>query len=188
METCILGSTARNVLFLSMKHAGHAKHSLIMMRWPVYITNRVVFAVAGLWRGGKGSHTLPASVPRRGQTSWKSGTRPRTTKSKAGADHLPVFSCDSGTPKTRSEFSVRAMALNAWPNAVPSFKPHEAHEEDEHACPVQYCIDLFEEHNAVWVEAVREARRKLCARLGTENPRLVARMVAPAFSSPESGI
>ena len=49
---------------------------------------------------------------------------------------------------------------------------HEAHDEDEHAYPVQYCIELFEELNAVWAESVRESRRMLCARLGTENPRL----------------
>ena len=49
---------------------------------------------------------------------------------------------------------------------------HEAHEEDEHAYPVSYCIELFEELNAVWAESVRESRRTLCAKLGTENPRL----------------
>ena len=48
----------------------------------------------------------------------------------------------------------------------------EAHEEDEHAYPTAYCIKLFEELNAVWCEQVRESRRTLRARLGTENPRM----------------
>ena len=48
----------------------------------------------------------------------------------------------------------------------------EAHEEDEHAFPFKYCVDLFEELSAVWCEETREKRRQLCARLGTENPRL----------------
>ena len=48
----------------------------------------------------------------------------------------------------------------------------EAHEEDEHAYPTTYCIKLFEELNAVWVEQVRESRRTLCAKLGTEKPRV----------------
>ena len=48
----------------------------------------------------------------------------------------------------------------------------EANEEDENAFPVGYCIKLYEELNAVWCEQIRESRRKLCAKLGTENPRL----------------
>ena len=49
-------------LFHSIKRAGHhAKHALILMKWPVYITNRLALAIAGLWWGGKESHTLLAS-------------------------------------------------------------------------------------------------------------------------------
>ena len=48
----------------------------------------------------------------------------------------------------------------------------EANEEDENAFPVGYCMKLYEELNAVWCEQIRESRRKLCAKLGTENPRL----------------
>ena len=47
----------------------------------------------------------------------------------------------------------------------------EAHEEDENAFPFTYCVQLFEEMIAVWCEEVRERRRLLCAKLGTENPR-----------------
>ena len=35
-----------------------------------------------------------------------------------------------------------------------------------------YCVQLFEEMTAVWCEEIRESRRRLCAKLGTENPRL----------------
>ena len=48
----------------------------------------------------------------------------------------------------------------------------EAHEEDENAFPFAYCVQLFEEMTAVWCEEIRESRRRLCAKLGTENPRL----------------
>ena len=34
------------------------------------------------------------------------------------------------------------------------------------------CMQLFEEMTAVWCEEIRESRRRLCAKLGTENPRL----------------
>ena len=44
--------------------------------------------------------------------------------------------------------------------------------EDENAFPFTYCMQLFEETTAVWCEEVREKRRGLCAKLGTENPRL----------------
>ena len=47
----------------------------------------------------------------------------------------------------------------------------EANEEDENAYPVNYCIKLYEELNAVWCKAIWESRRQ-CAKLGTENPRL----------------
>ena len=41
-------------LFHAIKRAGHhAKHALILMRWPVHITNRLALAIAGLWCGGK---------------------------------------------------------------------------------------------------------------------------------------
>ena len=48
----------------------------------------------------------------------------------------------------------------------------EANEEDENAYPMNYCIKFYEELNVVWREAIRESRRQLCAKLGTENPRL----------------
>ena len=48
----------------------------------------------------------------------------------------------------------------------------EAHEEDEHAFPAAYCIELYEELVAAWGEDLRESRRKLCSICGTENPRL----------------
>ena len=64
----------------------------------------------------------------------------------------------------------------------------EAHDEDEHTYPVQYCIDLFEELNAVWAESVRESRRTLCAKLGTENPRLEdLKLIALALSESVKG-
>ena len=64
-----------------------------------------------------------------------------------------------------------------WYGAYPrkarlSPSPEGGHEEDEHAFPAAYCIELFEELVAAWCEELRESRRKLCSLLGTENPRL----------------
>ena len=60
----------------------------------------------------------------------------------------------------------------------------EAHEEDENAFLFAYCVQLFEEMTAVWCEEIRESRRRLCAKLGTENPRLQdLKLIALAPSS-----
>ena len=48
---------------------------------------------------------------------------------------------------------------------------HEAHDEDEHAYPAQYCADLFEELNAAWVEAVPESRRRFLRTVSHREPR-----------------
>ena len=46
-------------LFQAMKRVGHhAKHELLLLKWPVLITNRVALAAAGLWWGGEESSVL----------------------------------------------------------------------------------------------------------------------------------
>ena len=162
-------------LFHSIKRAGHhAKHSLILMKWPVCITNRLALSIAGLWWGGKESHTLLASDCATVRTdqleTWtppsdhKIEAHPRPPASflvwlRYAENQVRVFEAAYGI----EHMSERLAFLKAL---------HEAHDENEHAYPVQYCIDLFEELNAVWAESVRESRRVLCAKLGTENPRL----------------
>ena len=158
-------------LFHSIKRA---EHSLILMKWPVYITNRLALSIAGLWWGGKESHTLLASDCATVRTdqleTWtppsdhKMEAHPRPPASflvwlRYAENQVRVFGAAYGI----EHMSERLALLKAR---------HEAHDEDEHAYPVQYCVDLFEELNAVWAESVRESRRVLCAKLGTENPRL----------------
>ena len=65
-----------------------------------------------------------------------------------------------------------AYGLEHVPERLPfvSFL-RKANEENKNAYPVTHCIRLYEEFNAVWREAIRESRR-LCAKPGTENPRL----------------
>ena len=144
------------------------------MRWPVHITNRLALAIAGLWWGGKESHTFLASDCATVRTDQlESWTPPSDHKIEArlrppasflvwlryAENQVRVFGAAYGV----EHMTERLAFLKAF---------QEAHDEDEHAYPVQYCIDLFEELNAVWAESVREARRTLCAKLGTENPRL----------------
>ena len=162
-------------LFHSIKRAGHhAKHSLILMKWPVYITNRLALAIAGLWWGGKESHTLLASdcaTVRADQLeTW---TPPSDHKIEAHARPPASFLVWLRYAENQVRVFGAAYGIEHMSERLPFVKAlHEAHDEDEHAYPVQYCIDLFEELNAVWAESVRESRRVLCAKLGTENPRL----------------
>ena len=49
-------------LFHAIKRPGHhAKHALILIKWPVHITNRLALAICGLWWRAKEAHTLLAS-------------------------------------------------------------------------------------------------------------------------------
>ena len=158
-----------------MKRVGHhAKHELLLLKWPVLITNRIALAVSGLWWGGEESYTLLASdcqTARADQVeTWSPPTEHKMEgRSKAPAsfltwlryaeNHTRVFGAVYGVEHMQERYEfLKAL--------------QEAHEEDEHAYPTTYCIKLFEELNAVWCEQVRESRRTLCARLGTENPRV----------------
>ena len=162
-------------LFQAMKRVGHhAKHELLLLKWPVLITNRIALAVSGLWWGGEESYTLLASdcqTARADQVeTWSPPTEHKMEgRSKAPAsfltwlryaeNHTRVFGAVYGVEHMQERYEfLKAL--------------QEAHEEDEHAYPTTYCIKLFEELNAVWCEQVRESRRTLCARLGTENPRM----------------
>ena len=158
-----------------MKRVGHhAKHELLLLKWPVLITNRIALAVAGLWWGREETYTLLASdcqTARADQVeTWSPPTEHKMEgRSKAPAsfltwlryaeNHTRVFGAVYGVEHMQERYEfLKAL--------------QEAHEEDEHAYPTTYCIKLFEELNAVWCEQVRESRRMLCARLGTENPRM----------------
>ena len=162
-------------LFHSIKRAGHhAKHSLILMKWPVYITNRFALSIAGLWWGGKESHTLLASDCATVRTDQlETWTPPSDHKIEAHPRPPASFLVWLRYAENQVRVFGAAYGIEHMPERLAFLKAlHEAHDEDEHAYPVQYCIDLFEELNAVWAESVRESRRVLCAKLVTENPRL----------------
>ena len=135
---------------------------LQLIRWPVLITNRLALAIAGLWWGGEESYTLLAEA-------WTPPTDHRLEqRSKAPAAFLTWLRYAENAVKVFGS----AYGLEHVPErlAFVSFL-REANEENENAYPVTYCIRLYEELNAVWCKAIRESRR-LCAKLGTENPRL----------------
>ena len=162
-------------LFHSIKRAGlHAKHELSLIKWPVLITNRVALSIAGLWWGGTESFTLLAADCATARVeqieNWSPptehkiearGRAPTTflTWLRYAENSIKVFGSAYGLEHVRER--------NKFLQAL-----REAHEEDENAFPFTYCVQLFEEMTAVWCEEIRESRRRLCAKLGTENPRL----------------
>ena len=82
-------------LFHSIKRAGHhAKHALILKKWPVHITNRLALSIAGLWWGGK-NPTLSSclTAPPFALISSSLGRHRPITRSRPGYAHQPVSSC-----------------------------------------------------------------------------------------------
>ena len=162
-------------LFHSLKRVGHhAKHELLLLKWPVLITNRLALAVSGLCWGGDETFALLASdcqTARADQIElWSPPTEHKIEgRSKPPASFLTWLRyAENHTRVFGAVYGIEHMSERlAFLKAL-----REAHEEDEHAYPTTYCIKLFEELNAVWVEQVREARRTLFAKLGTENPRM----------------
>ncbi|OLQ15436.1 hypothetical protein AK812_SmicGene287 [Symbiodinium microadriaticum] len=162
-------------LFHSIKRAGlHAKHELSLIKWPVLITNRVALSIAGMWWGGTENFTLLAADCATARVeqieNWSPptehkiearGKAPTTflTWLRYAENSIKVFGSAYGLEHVRER--------NKFLQAL-----REAQEEDENAFPFTYCVQLFEEMTAVWCEEICESRRRLCAKLGTENPRL----------------
>ena len=162
-------------LFHGIKRAGHhAKHMLQLIRWPVLISNRLALAIAGLWWGGEESYTLLASDCATAKAEQVEAWTPPTehkieSRARAPAAFLTWLRYAENAVKVFGS----AYGLEHVPERMAFLAAlREANEEDENAFPVGYCIKLYEELNAVWCEQIRESRRKLCAKLGTENPRL----------------
>ena len=162
-------------LFHSIKRAGlHAKHELGLIKWPVLITNRVALSIAGLWWGGTESFTLLAADCATARVeqieNWSPPTEHKLeARSKAPTTFLTWLRYAENSIKVfGSAYGLEhVQERNKFLQAL-----REAHEEDENAFPFVYCMQLFEEMTAVWCEEIRESRRRLCAKLGTENPRL----------------
>ena len=162
-------------LFHSIKLAGlHAKHELGLINWPVLITNRVALSIAGLWWGGTESFTLLAADCATARVeqieNWSPPTEHKLEAcSKAPTTFLTWLRYAENSIKVfGSAYGLEhVQERNKFLQAL-----REAHEEDENAFPFAYCVQLFEEMTAVWCEEIRESRRRLCAKLGTENPRL----------------
>ena len=162
-------------LFHSIKRAGlHAKHELGLIKWPVLITNRVALSISGLWWGGTESFTLLAADCATARVeqieNWSPPTEHKLeARGKAPTTFLTWLRYAENSIKVfGSAYGLEhVQERNKFLQAL-----REAHEEDENAFPFAYCGQLFEEMTAVWCEEIRESRRRLCAKLGTENPRL----------------
>ena len=165
--------TYRKELFHSIKRAGlHAKHELGLIKWPVLITNRVALAIAGLWRGGSEWFTLQASDCATARVEQiEKWTPPTECKIEPRARSPSTFLTWLRYAENAIKIFGSAYGLEHVQERMKFLQAlREAHEEDENAFPFTYCTQLFEEMTAVWCEEVREKRRGLCAKLGTENP------------------
>ena len=166
---------ARNCSIHGTKRAGHhAKHMLQLIRWPVLISNRLALAIAGLWWGGEESYTLLASDCATAKAEQvEAWTPPTEHKLESRARAPAAFLTWLRYAENAVKVFCSAHGLEHVPERMAFLSAlREANEEDENAFPVGYCIKLYEELNAVWCEQIRESRRKLRAKLGTENPRL----------------
>ena len=156
-------------LFHSIKRA-----ELGLIKWPVLITNRVALSISGLWWGGTESFTLLAADCATARVeqieNWSPPTEHKLeARGKAPTTFLTWLRYAENSIKVfGSAYGLEhVQERNKFLQAL-----REAHEEDENAFPFAYCVQLFEEMTAVWCEEIRESRRRLCAKLGTENPRL----------------
>ena len=145
-----------------------------MIKWPILITNRVALSIAGLWWGGTESFTLLAADCATARVeqieNWSPPTEHKLeARSKAPTTFLTWLRYAENSIKVfGSAYGLEHIQeRNKFLQAL-----REAHEEDENAFPFAYCVQLFEEMTAVWCEEIRESRRRFCAKLGTENPRL----------------
>ena len=160
-------------LFHSTKRAGHhAKHNLQLIKWPARIMNRVALSIGGLWWGGDDSYTLMAADCLTAKADQIQGWTPPNKHKIKPRVKLPATVLNW---LRQAENAVRvfgsAYGLEHVPERMAFLEAlREAHEDDENAYPADYCIRLFEELSTVWCEQVRESRRNLCARMGTENP------------------
>ena len=134
----------------------------------------MALSIAGLWWGGTESFTLLAADCATARVeqieNWSPPTEHKIeARSKAPTTFLTWLRYAENSIKVfGSAYGLEhVQERNKFLQAL-----REAHEEDENAFPFAYCVQLFEEMTAVWCEEIRESRRRLCAKLGTENPRL----------------
>ena len=168
------GVYGRELFHAGKRVAQHARHMLQLIKWPVLMTNRLLLGIAGLWWGGRDTYTIHASDCVTARSEQLDVWHPPSDHKAEGRTRAPgVFN----TWLRYAENSIKVFGscygvehVQERLDCLQALK--EAHEEDEHAFPASYCIDLFEELVAAWCEELRESRRRLCSLLGTENPRL----------------
>jgi len=166
-------------LFHALKRCcASSRHLLMQIRWPTLVTNRLAYGVASLSWGGPTHKTM---------ADWSLGTSDFLT---AKGEHF-----DGYAPPHDSKLEARPrhpVTLASWKkmaeNGIKVFasvyglehaaerrealsKLEALHESDEHAFPLDYVFSLWEELQAAWCEQLRESRRQLQLRLGTDNPR-----------------
>ena len=118
------------------------------------MTNRLLLGIAGLWWGGRDTYTIHASDCVTARSEQLDVWHPPSDHKAEGRTRAPgVFN----TWLRYAENSIKVFGscygvehVQERLDCLQALK--EAHEEDEHAFPASYCIDLFEELVAAWCE------------------------------------
>lgn len=163
------GVYGKELFHAGKRVAQHARHMLHLTKWPVLMTNRLLLGMAGLWWGGKEQYSLrPSDCVTARSEQLDTWVPPSDTKAEPRVRPPGVFNTENSVRVFGAVYGVEHVQERL--DCLQALK--EAHEEDDHAFPASFCIELFEELSAAWCEELRESRRKICASLGTENPRL----------------
>ena len=166
-------------LFDALKRAcGHAKAKLQQIEWPCLVTNGIAYGLASMQHGGKDHTTLPAWTLSVAQAvtakprDFDNYEMPKDDKIENKPKHPTHFA--TWLKQARNEINMlgSVMGLEHKAERLQALEQIEkAHEKDNDVWPESYCYSLWEELEAAWVEELREARRRLCRVLNTDNPR-----------------
>jgi hypothetical protein len=165
--------------FDAIKRMAQAEQgSLQAMGWHWLVTNRGCYGLVTLSLGGAGHRTLPKHhlgvrdfVIAKAR-DWDGWAPPADNKLEEPPPHPKTF--DTWVKQARLMILVLGTRFGAehsedMDRTLDTLV--RAHEVDDIQYPATYVYDLWEQLLAHWCEGVREGRRQLQYRLGTDNPR-----------------
>ena len=155
-----------------------ARHLLIATGWPTLLTNRIAFGLAKFALGGKLKDDMPthhlsvADFVKADPEEIEAFVVP--TENKLEARPRAPATID----RWRRQVFVQITVLQKVCAEEHGVEMRECieklldwHETTKKANPFDFVTNLWEELMGVWCEQIREGRRLLCRKLGTEHPR-----------------